>query len=243
MTEHPIHHEHEVKLIAHGGYSAKYPENTLVSYQEAAKFQPYAIEMDVVVDPVTKKLVCYHPKGISSEHGTYDAHSVEKQLHHHSEFPLLSDVLKTVTGNHKFLIDFKQPSVEAYWALLTDPEIDISNIVVGVRNLEDLKVITSISPNIEALGLFADPSEYQSFKDQGGKYFRLWEKDATDEVVKAIQAAGLEVWITPGHKETPTQPRTAGQVSPEKLEQFTGLAVNAILVNDIEEVSKNLRRA
>lgn len=60
-----------MKLIAHGGFSANYPENTLESYLQAAKFNPFAIETDIVEHPQSGKPICFHPTGVSSESGVF----------------------------------------------------------------------------------------------------------------------------------------------------------------------------
>jgi glycerophosphoryl diester phosphodiesterase len=48
-----------MKLIAHGGYSSRYPENTYNSYVKALEFSPDGIEMDVVY--YKGDFYCYHP--------------------------------------------------------------------------------------------------------------------------------------------------------------------------------------
>lgn len=222
----------EIKLIAHGGFSAKNPENTVPSFVEAAKFKPYAIEMDVVLHPETGELICFHPSGMSSGSGTYDEQTLRKQINTGEFFPLLSEVVEKIpTGN--FLIDFKQPSESSFRALL-ESEINLDRVIVGIRNLEDYELVRSISADVRVLALFSDPDDYVSFSQRGGQYFRLWEKDLDNNRIAALHDANLEVWVTPGHKATETLPRTAGEVDEEKLDWLVGLMVDAILVNDIE---------
>ena len=229
----------EIKLIAHGGFSAKYPENTMPSFVEAAKFRPYAIEMDAVLHPETGELICFHPSGISSGSGTYDEQTLREQINTGEVFPLLSDVVAKISSGN-FLIDFKQPSETSFKALLKG-EIDLDRIIVGIRNLEDYDLVRSINDDIRVLALFSDPDDYASFSQRGGQYFRLWEKDLDNNRVAALHDANLEVWVTPGHKATETQPRTAGEVDEEKFNWMIRLMVDAILVNDIELASGYLQ--
>jgi glycerophosphoryl diester phosphodiesterase len=231
----------EVKLIAHGGYSAAYPENTLQSFVEAAKYQPYAIEMDVVQHPDTGELICFHPTGISSQSGTYSPETVREQLQQGATFAPLYEVVRNINGNIRFLIDLKQPSTSTFQALLNDKKLDLQRIIIGVRNMEDFRFIHAINPHVEMLALFANPDDYDSFRSEGGKYFRLWEKDATGDRINKAQQLGLEIWVTPGYKATAHEPRTAGDIDSPKLDRLVNQAANGILVNDIKLASQHLR--
>lgn len=230
----------ETKLIAHGGYSAAFPENTLQSFQEAEKYQPFAIEMDVLYDPSTDQLVCFRPTGLTSKSGTFESQIVTEQLSQQEHLQGLLETLNKLGRDVNFLLDFKQPSEAAFKALLTEPRYDFSRIVIGVRNLEDLALIKKYNNQVKTLALFSDPDEYEEFYHQGGSYFRLWEKDVTPERIKAIQTLGLEVWVTPGQKATENQPRTAGEVSQPRLSWLLSLMVNGILVNDIKSAREVL---
>lgn len=228
-----------MKLIAHGGYSAKYPENTLESFVEASKFNPFAIEMDVVDHPETGELICFHPTGISSNSGTFSKETIMKQIDEGESFPLVNDVLKQIPIAIKILLDFKQPSEEVFRNLINS-NIDLERVIVGVRNMDLFNFIKESNNKISVLALFAEPDKYVSFAQSGGKYFRIWEKDVNAERVDAIHEAGLEVWITPGYKATETRPRTAGDISNERLGYFLSLGVDAVLVNDIKLASEYL---
>ena len=232
----------EIKLVAHGGFSAKFPENTEQSFLEAVKFNPQIIEMDIIEHPQTGELICFHPSGISSEAGTFTKEMVFEQLLQGEAFPSVTEILEKIPRNIKILLDFKQPSKELFEKVINSSEIDLTRVIIGVRNLSDFEFIHSINSDVQTLALFSDPDSFVEYAQEGGKYFRLWEKDLTEERVRAIQNLGLEVWVTPGHKATESQPRTAGEVDVEKLDWLAGLMVNAILVNDIEFTSNYLQK-
>jgi glycerophosphoryl diester phosphodiesterase len=222
----------KTKLIAHGGFPAKYGENTPESYREAARWNPDAIEMDVIEDPATGQLVCYHPTGESTS-GIYTQEEVAAQLAGRDQLPTLRDLLVELPMNMKFVIDIKTPTDSAYEKLFSDPNLPKDRLIVEVRNMEGMKLVKKLDRRVLTLAVFKDPYQYQEFKAEGGDYFRLWEADVTPSLVAAIQSSSLEVWVTPGHKAAPNQPRTAGDVTAEKLAQFVG-SVNAVFVNDIE---------
>ncbi len=231
----------EIKLVAHGGFSAKFPENTEQSFLEAVKFNPQIIEMDIIEHPQTGELICFHPSGISSEAGTFTKEMVFEQLLQGEAFPSVTEILEKIPRNIKILLDFKQPSKELFEKVINSSEIDLTRVIIGVRNLSDFEFIHSINSDVQTLALFSDPDSFVEYAQEGGKYFRLWEKDLTEERVRVIQNLGLEVWVTPGHKATEGQPRTAGEANAEKLDWLVSLMVNAILVNDIEFTSNYLQ--
>ncbi len=231
-----------IKIIAHGGYSAKYPENTEQSYLEAVKFKPDILEMDVILHPQTQTLRCFHPAGVSSQEGIFYDNNELAQIIRGQDLPELSKMALKIPTSIKLLLDFKQPSQEVFVNALNNPSFNAARCILGIRNYKDLDVVKSMNSQVETLALFTNPNDYESYKHQGGKYFRLWEKDVDATRVKRIQAAGLEVWVTPGHKATKDMPRTAGNLTPETLEYLLNMAVDAIFVNDLEFVKNYLRR-
>ncbi|MCB9813138.1 MAG: glycerophosphodiester phosphodiesterase [Pseudomonadales bacterium] len=230
----------EIKLIAHGGYSAKYPENTEQSFLEAVKYNPSIIEMDVVEHPRTGEFICFHPSGISSQFGTFSNEAVIEQLQQGHNFPRVKEMLNEIPQNIKILLDFKQPSKELFEKIINDLRSDLTRVIIAVRNMDDFSFIISLNPEVQTLALFSAPDSYVEYAQKGGKYFRLWEKDLTKQRVQAIQELGLEVWVTPGRKATELQPRTAGDVDEQKLDWLVSLAINGVLVNDIAFASKYL---
>ena len=222
------------KLIAHGGYSSAYPENTQTSYLEAQKYKPYAIEMDVVPHPTTGELICFHPHGISSTLGTFDTETIQQQLDNGMHYPTFTQMLSVLDHSQLVLVDLKNPSYDGYKRILKTTKANPSQIIVGTRNLAFVK---TINPQIKTLALFANPDDFESYQQNSGIFFRLWEKDLTLERIQQIHDLGLEVWVTPGHKATATQHRTAGEISDEKLEELIG-TVDAILVNDIKHTTE-----
>lgn len=227
-----------MKLIAHGGYSSKYPENTLESFLEAQKFNPYAIEMDVVYDPIAKVLRCYHPSGVSSESGTFNSDVISSQMDVLSDFPVFDDVLKKLNSSQKILVDLKDPSDFNLKAVAEILRHDIDRYILGVRSYEDFVKINEIDSNIVVLALFSDPEDYMAFARDGGEYFRLRGDDVTSERVASIHNLGLKIWVVPGRKSTPSSSRTSGDISEEELTALLDVGVDGVEVNDIEMATR-----
>ena len=52
-----------MKILAHRGYSANYPENTMIAFQEAAKMAIWGVEFDVHLTK-DNQLVVIHDESI-----------------------------------------------------------------------------------------------------------------------------------------------------------------------------------
>lgn len=224
-------------LIAHGGLPHKYPENSLEGFIAAAKFNPFAIEMDIILDSNTKLPICAHPIGVSSEQGLYTKNTkgpidiVDKPV-------LLRELFTLIPSNIKVLLDLKEDSEDLIQGIFKEITITYyPRLIIGVRNTQIYKRIKEIDINIETLALFSNPLDYMEYKNLGGKHFRIWEKDVSLELVDLIHAGGLYIWVTPGNKAVGDQPRTAGEISRETFDRMLNLGVDALLVNDIETVS------
>ena len=57
---------------------------------------------------------------------------------------------------------------------LTEKYGAVSDIIVGVRNLDDLKEFRFLNPNIRTLGFIATPFEIGEFATAGVDIIRLW---------------------------------------------------------------------
>ncbi|MBD3280544.1 hypothetical protein GF389_03405 [Candidatus Dojkabacteria bacterium] len=226
-------------VVAHGGYSTKYPENTFGSYVAAAEAGVDVIEMDIVIS-ADAEVFCFHP--VSGVDGfDKEIEKTPSAILRTNGYSSLEKVLKALNKyDSKIYFDLKQDRLE-----LINKSIEIaksqgfeeSEIVVGSRSEDKLKYLKK-SYNVIVLGLPQDPDKYEEFFEMGGDIYRLWEKDLTRGRVEAIHKLDGEVWVTPGHKATKTQPRTAGQASKQKLEWFIELGVDGVILNDVEAISQ-----
>jgi len=179
-------------------------------------------------------VLCYHCKNtvngfdIESEHTdskkalAQNASTLEVVLKKLSDFPL------------RIYFDLKQDSLELIdecMKVVGEVGLTEEEIIVGSRSEDKLKYLKK-NYKVTVLGLLQDPDKYEEFFKMGGDIYRLWEKGLTKERVEAIHKLGGKVWVTPGHKATATEPRTAGQASKEKLEWFTELKVDGVILND-----------
>ncbi|MDQ6985686.1 MAG: glycerophosphodiester phosphodiesterase family protein [Candidatus Dojkabacteria bacterium] len=106
-----------MKIIAHGGYSAKYKENTLRSYLEAIKLLPDVLEIDLCLSS-DGIVLCTHSKtarekyGVDVENLNYESF---KDLIDENGDILISrfeDIIEKInTFKGKLMFDLKQDSL------------------------------------------------------------------------------------------------------------------------------------
>lgn len=233
-----------MKLIAHGGYSAKYPENTKESYFGALEHNPDGIEMDVVL--FDRELYCYHPKKVLHNFGDDVDQAILTELDERDDLDQIrfsNFAVKLLEDVSFLLLDLKQKNLDVVPKVidyLLSKNFGQDRIVIGARDLERMSILEKYKDKFKILSLSHSPDDYKEFVDQGVSYVRLWEKDVDIDRIKNIHSLGAGVWVTPGQKRTPTQPRTAGEATLEKLKEFEKSGVDAVLVNDIKMVSRIL---
>lgn len=232
------------KLIAHGGYSSKYPENTKEAYLKALEFQPEGVEMDISF--YNGAFYAYHPKAHKKSYGQETDKVIEgelkKILNNGKEVLKLSDIKAELLQKTQFILaDLKQKNkryTELFIKEIEMLQLRKDQVVIGCRDFEKLKLIKNHQEKCLSLGLMSDPEDYKRFVDMGGDFFRLFEKDVEPKLIKEIQKYGCEVWVTPGRRQTATQKRTAGEIRRDFLEELIHMKVDAILVNDIKMAVK-----
>ncbi|MGN7476507.1 glycerophosphodiester phosphodiesterase [Solibacillus silvestris] len=166
--------EIKMNIIAHRGYSAKYPENTLIAFQEAAKLDVWGVEFDVHLTKDNQLVVIHDEKINRTSNGkgfVKDMTLEELQAFDFGawfapefagqQIPTLAEVL-TVFKNehHQINIEiksdiFEYPGIEA----LIANEIHAFNledrVIISSFNHESIARFQQIMPNVETALLFA----------------------------------------------------------------------------------------
>lgn len=89
-------------VIAHRGFSSKYPENSLQSFEEALRLNVDALECDVILTKDERAIV-YHDIELGNRHSSELTYA-EICAHTCSKVPLLEDLLALVVSTEVFLI-------------------------------------------------------------------------------------------------------------------------------------------
>ncbi len=125
-----------MKIFAHRGYSLKYPENTLLAFQQARDFADY-IELDVALT-ADHQVVVMHDDGLErttnlqgqvaetswAEIAQADAGSWKHLQYSHCRVPLLEEVLVELAAHMPINVEIKASSVKL------DPDVSIENFIL-----------------------------------------------------------------------------------------------------------------
>ena len=97
-------------IIAHRGYSARYPENTLLAFRKAVKAGAGMVEMDVRLSKDHRVVVC-HDAGMRRLFGVKgriaDLPVAVIQERSSGSIPLFEDVLRALRGKTLFYVEIK----------------------------------------------------------------------------------------------------------------------------------------
>jgi glycerophosphoryl diester phosphodiesterase len=206
-------------IIGHRGYHAKYPENTMVSFEAAIKAGADMIELDVMLSRDRKVVVIHDAILARTTNGNgsvadftltelkqLDAGSWLDAQFSDQQIPELSEVLDLVNGRAYVNIEIKLNSYEPH-----HPPDAIEKQVVGLmgqKNLLDTGMISSFDVNIlEQIAFMQKPpaTAFISKKPANKKTVHMctrlnvfsWHPDhliVTRNQVKQMHAAGIKVF-------------------------------------------------
>lgn len=219
-----------MKIYAHGGYSAKYPENTVVSYIEALKLNPDYLEMDVTI--MNGKVYFYHPHKLFNADGS---HLLNEEVPDEFIFPSVLNAINSSRRSSKFYFDLKNPDVESVKQLISeyrDFGLKDSDIMLGVRTVELGKELNLLFSG-EVLALSSRNDDFEEFSNLGITKYRLWDKYVTVDRVEDIHQLNLEVIVTVGEKGENKATRTAGDTTLRRLNELEELNVDGVIMNDL----------
>jgi glycerophosphoryl diester phosphodiesterase len=219
-----------VAFIAHRGLAPGYPENTLAAYREAIKLGAEALEIDLRGTKDGEVVILHDETLERTTDGTgkvtdktlaelkrLDAGKGER-------IPTYEEVLQLVNGTGvKILLDIKESPVLDKKRIvdLTEKHNAVLNVIVGPRNLADLRTFRSLNPNLRTLGFIAKTDDIEPFAQAGVDIIRLWPKwiYAEPHLVAKVHGLGRPVWTT------------ANDAPREELEKLVKLGVNGILTD------------
>ena len=221
--------EWRVASIAHrGGIVSGVPENTLAAFREAIKHGAHVIEIDL---RGTKdgEVVIMHDKTVDrttngrgrvtdqtlAELKRLDAGGGER-------IPTYEQALQLVSGTGVvLLLDIKKSRAldKARAVRLTEKHNAVLNVIVGPRNLEDLRAFRRLNPNLRTLGFIRGLEDVEPFVRAGVDIIRLWPRWIYEDpnLIERLHRLGKPVWTT------------AGNAPRDELERLIKLGVNGIL--------------
>lgn len=218
-----------VAWVAHrGGIVQGYPENTLAAFRHAIESGAAAIEIDL---RGTKDgaIVVMHDEQVdrtTDGRGAVADRSLAElrklDAGRGERIPTYEEVLQLVAGTGVVLVlDIKEGGVLDRQKVirLTEEHNAVLNVIVGVRNLDDLRTFRALNPNLRTLGFIEEIEDIGPYVQAGIDIIRLWPEwiHATPGLVNTVHQLGKPVWTT------------AGDAPRDELESLIKLGVNGIV--------------
>ncbi len=212
-----------VELIAHRGYSAIAPENTLASFREAWKTDAEAIELDIHLTG-DKKIIVSHDSNTRRTSGkdydikstsskilrTLDVGSFKGEQFKGEKLPLLEEVLKEAPKDKKIFVEIKASDNKMlpYLKRILNKSDKKSQVVIICFNQDILGKAKEMMPAFPAYWLHSssrdtitntqikyDMMPIQIALDKKLDGLDSYFEGVTPEFVKAVHDAGLKLYI------------------------------------------------
>ena len=227
-----------MKIVAHRGYCARFPENSLLGFERAIEAGAHAVETDIrrSADGV---LVCWHDPDLRRVAGlareiarTPAAELMGIALPGGARIHRLSEVLAFVRGRAPLMLDVKIDDDEGRAAIMreVDDAAMSEQVIYGVRSARHAQALIAGAARFARLAMPAKPSALDAFPQEGLIGARLWEDQVEDASITAIRRRGLEVWVTAGVRSRGEAP---GYITAERLAALARRGVDAVLLNDV----------
>ena len=239
-----------MKIIAHRGDSARFPENTPEGWAAAFDNGAYAIEGDIRLSK-DGFCICAHDADLRRlfdrperpEDLTLDE-LLELRNAEGGRVVELAEFLRHARDNRAVLLDIKDetpPALEAIWTTIEQnvPAPQRRLVIAGCHTLDAVSFFAAKSET-GILGFIPNPDQAEIFLSTGASLIRLWERDVSSDRVSQLQALGAEVWVTAGGGGTAHE---TGDTAPQYLAALISAGVNGILVNDVASTSSILETA
>lgn len=242
-----------MKIIAHRGFSSKYPENTMIAFKKAEEAKAFGIELDVHMTK-DKKIVICHDETIdrTSDGMGYIKDLTLEEIRKFSFINKKEEFKKISVGNK----DFTAPSLEEFLSWLKNTtmmvNIEIKNNIfryegivdevlrlIKINGLEDRIIISSFNHHTirevkEKSSLpcgfltecsLLNPGDY--CKQYGVEYYHplFITLDKEDLINLKENGVGINTWTVDGKNHV---------LLVKEME------VNSIITNDPEETKKIL---
>jgi glycerophosphoryl diester phosphodiesterase len=219
----------QLVFIAHrGGIVEGKPENTLAAFEAAIDEGIRVIEIDlratrdghiVILHDATLDRTT-NGRGPVSEMTLAEIRQLDAGGG--QRVPTFEEVLElTKRTGVKLLLDIKEgPGLDKRRVVrLVEQAGVVLDVIVGPRNLADLREFRALNPNLRTLGFIPSPGDIEPFVAAGVDIIRLWPRwiEADPALVARVHRLGKPVWTT------------AGDATRPELEALIQRGVNGIL--------------
>jgi glycerophosphoryl diester phosphodiesterase len=228
-----------MKVVAHRGYSARFPENSALAFEQAIVAGADYLETDVRL-AADDALVCWHDADFGRVAGnatpiatTPAAEIARIELPHAARVHRLEEVLAIARSRIPVMLDVKVDDDAARAAIIRSVTAAgmMQQVIYGVRHPRHAYALDAEGAPCARLAMPAEPDMLSEFPLQRLIGARLWEDQVSDDAVARIRALGIAVWVTAGFRKRGEQP---GYIDAERLRRLRDAGIDAVLVNDVE---------
>jgi glycerophosphoryl diester phosphodiesterase len=221
----------DIVLVAHrGAVGQGQPENTLAAFRQAIASGAEAIEIDLRGTKDGEIVVIHDAKVDRTTNGSGAvADQTLAQLRQldagrGERIPTYREVLQLVSGTGiVLLLDIKKGGVldRRQVIRLTEEHDMVANVIVGPRNLDDLRAFREFNPDLRTIGFVDEIEDIAPFVQAGADIIRLWPEwiYANPALVARVHELGRQAWTI------------AGDAPRIELEKLIRLGVRGILVD------------
>jgi glycerophosphoryl diester phosphodiesterase len=227
--------------IAHRGFSARYPENTLTAYRAAVRAGADIVESDARLSKDGIVWSCHDATlarltGDSRAVGDLTSEELAAIVLPGAErLTTLSDVLARIAPDRPVLIDVKTDSIDLIDAILRDVAgaHAVDRVWIGMRSALQLERARNREARLSLLAFLPDYALAEDFISAGADALRIWEGDLDRPEAVALLGHGVlghgNVFVTAGGRGTPAD---VGDTTPEGLRRILQCRPKAVLLND-----------
>lgn len=229
-----------MKIIAHRGDSASFPENTPQGWEAAFANGAFAIEADVRLS-VDGFCICAHDRDLMR---LFDRPERPEDLpldtllglknQSGARVAVLGQVLAFAQRDQYVLLDIKDETpraLGAIWDAIVDvvPAEQRHLVIAGCHTREAVQFFAA-KGETGILGFVPAAEDAEIFFAAGARIIRLWEHDVAPDRIALLHALGAEVWVTVGGRGTGFD---GGDTTPERLAAVVKAGARGALINDV----------
>jgi glycerophosphoryl diester phosphodiesterase len=234
-------------IVAHRGYSSRYPENTVLAFEQAVRAGADYIETDLRLSRDGAVVCCHDPdlKRIADQADAIADMSLSSlkavSVADGFSIPTLEEVLKIAHRRVGVMLDVKATTEAMLDRAL--PLIDnagmTAHVMYGTRDIDHAVLVKKRRMTMAVLGMPGNTAQIPDFMAAGVDAVRVWEEDVTDRIAVTVHEAGKQVWVTAGLRRLG---ETVGSMTPARLETLRALGVDAVLVNDPVSARRGIKK-
>lgn len=221
-------------VVAHRGYSARWPENTVAGCRAAIAAGADLVEADVRLSAEGTPF-CFHDPDLARLTGDPAAiadctDAKLRGLRYGGEPPAeLSQIAAEVRGRTGLLVDVKldaEAVLEALGRVLAAAGWP-DNVWLGLRSASQAELARDrLGGRVAVVALMRELADAEAFLAAGARALRLWERQLDSAEATSLHARA-PIWVTAGG-----QGRKVGDTDAAGLRRIVAFGPQAVLLND-----------